>query len=178
MTATKKTTEKTKNKPEKTTAVPKGRATNSQVTTPKPQKPTKAPKKPTSTKKPRTPRVRKPKTTPTPPKTTTSALPEPTPTSLPEAMLQTTIRPTPTTNSEIIDVNPENEDGDAAEGEKPHMIFRPPVLTPIVIPGTEIIVRGPSQGFGINPMFSGNINQLLSCLKLAMLNLSEPDALI
>ncbi|ELR58267.1 Proteoglycan 4 [Bos mutus] len=162
MTATKKTTEKTKNKPEKTTAVPKGRATNSQVTTPKPQKPTKAPKKPTSTKKPRTPRVRKPKTTPTPPKTTTSALPEPTPTSLPEAMLQTTIRPTPTPNSEIIDVNPENEDGDAAEGEKPHMIFRPPVLTPIVIPGTEIIVRGPSQGFGINPMFSGHYFWMLT----------------
>nr|XP_020748361.1 proteoglycan 4 isoform X4 [Odocoileus virginianus texanus] len=158
MTTTKKTTKKTTSKPEQTTAVPKGTATNSQVTTPKPQKPTKAPKKPTSTKKPRTPRVRKPKTTPTPPKMTTSAMPEPTPTSLPEAMLQTTTSPTPTPNSEIIEVNPKNEDGDAAEGEKPHVIFRPPVLTPIVIPGTEIIVRGPSQGFGISPMFSDETN--------------------
>ncbi|KAI4563343.1 hypothetical protein MJT46_010952 [Ovis ammon polii x Ovis aries] len=156
MTATKTTTKKTANKPEKTTAVPKGTATNSQVTTPKPQKPTKAPKKPTSTKKP-TPRVRKPKTTPTPPKMT-SVMPEPTPTSLPEAMLQTTTSPTPTPNSEIIEVNPKNEDGDAAEGEKPHVIFRPPVLTPIVIPGTEIIVRGHGQGFGINPMFSDETN--------------------
>ncbi|OWK08316.1 PRG4, partial [Cervus elaphus hippelaphus] len=157
MTATKKTTKKT-SKPEQTTAVPKGTATNSQATTPKPQKPTRAPKKPTSTKKPRTPRVRKPKTTPTPPKMTTSAMPGPTPTSLPEAMLQTTTSPTPTPNSEIIEVNPKNEDGDAAEGEKPHVIFRPPVLTPIVIPGTEIIVRGPSQGFGISPMFSDETN--------------------
>ncbi|KAB0395839.1 hypothetical protein E2I00_014645, partial [Balaenoptera physalus] len=153
MTATKKTTEETTSKPEPTTAIPKGTATNSQVTTPKPQKPTKAPKKLTCTKKPKTPRVRKPKTTPTPPKMTSAN-----PTSLAEAKLQTTTSPNQTPNSEIIEVSLKNEDADATEGEKPHMIPRPPVLTPIVIPATDFIGRGPSQGIGINPMFSDETN--------------------
>ncbi|XP_054940045.1 proteoglycan 4 isoform X8 [Physeter macrocephalus] len=158
MTATKKTTEETISKPESTTAIPKGTATNSQMTTPKPPKPTKAPKKLTCTKKPKTPKVRKPKTTPTPPKMT-SAMPKSNPTSLAEAKLQTTTTsPNQTPNSEIIEVNPKNEDADATEGEKPHMIPRPPVLTPIVIPGADFIGRGPSQGIGINPMFSDETN--------------------
>ncbi|XP_059947113.1 proteoglycan 4 [Mesoplodon densirostris] len=157
MTATKKTTEETKSKPEPTTAIPKGTATNSQVTTPKPPKPTKAPKKLTCTKKPKTPQVRKPKTTPTPPKMT-SAMPKSNPTSLAEAKLQTTTSPNQTPNSEIIEVNPKNEDADATEGEKPHMIPRPPVFTPIVIPGTDFIGRGPSQDIGINPVFSDETN--------------------
>nr|XP_059850726.1 proteoglycan 4 isoform X5 [Delphinus delphis] len=158
MTATKKTTEETTSKPEPTTAIPKGTATNAQVTTPKPQKPTKAPKKLTCTKKTKTPKVRKPKTTPTPPKMT-SAMPKSNPTSLAEATLQTTTSPNQTPNSEIIEVNPKNEDADATEGEKPQMMIpRPPVLTPIVIPGTDFIGRGPSQGIGINPVFSDETN--------------------
>ncbi|XP_059987493.1 proteoglycan 4 isoform X5 [Lagenorhynchus albirostris] len=158
MTATKKTTEETTSKPEPTTAIPKGTATNAEVTTPKPQKPTKAPKKLTCTKKTKTPKVRKPKTTPTPPKMT-SAMPKSNPTSLAEAKLQTTTSPNQTPNSEIIEVNPKNEDADATEGEKPQMMIpRPPVLTPIVIPGTDFIGRGPSQGIGINPVFSDETN--------------------
>ncbi|XP_058932459.1 proteoglycan 4 isoform X5 [Kogia breviceps] len=157
MTATKQTTEETTSKPESTTAIPKGTATNSQVTTPKPPKPTKAPKKLTCTKKTKTPKVRKAKTTPTPPKMT-SAMPKSNPTSLAEPKLQTTTSPNQTLNSEIIEVSPKNEDADATEGEKPHMIPRPPVLTPIVIPGTDFIGRGPSQSIGINPMFSDETN--------------------
>ncbi|KAB1258933.1 Proteoglycan 4 [Camelus dromedarius] len=155
MTATKKTTGKAVSKPEQTTATPKGTATSSKVTTPKPQKPTKAPRKPTSTRKPKTPKVKKPKTTPAPPKTTTSAMPTSSPTSLAEATFQSTTSPNLTPKPEIIEVNPENEGADAAEGEKPHVIPRPPVLTPIVIPGSDFIVRGPSQGIGISPMFPG-----------------------
>ncbi|VFV28939.1 Hypothetical predicted protein [Lynx pardinus] len=158
MTTTKKatTSEETMNKPEETTAAPKDRA-NPKVSTPKSQKPTKAPKKPTSTKKPNTiPKGRKPKTTPTPPRMTTLTVPKLHPTSSTKAILQTTTSPNQTPNSEIVEVNP-NKDGDAA-GEKPHMIPRPPVLTPIFIPGTDILVRGSNQDIAINSMLSDETN--------------------
>eukprot|EP00071_Canis_lupus_P007169 XP_005623018.1 proteoglycan 4 [Canis lupus familiaris] len=159
MTATQKTTttEETMNKPEETTAVPKDTATSTKVSTPRPRKPTKAPKKPASTKKPNTiPKRKKPKTTPTPPKMTTSTMPKLHPTSSVEAMLQTTTSPNQRPNSEIVEVNP-NEDTDAA-GKKPHMFPRPPVLTPIFIPGTDILVRGSNQDIAINPMLSDETN--------------------
>nr|XP_008512308.1 PREDICTED: proteoglycan 4 isoform X3 [Equus przewalskii] len=159
MTATKTTTtQETINKLEETTAIPKDTATHSKVTTPKPKKPTKAPRKPTSTKKPKTPRKRKPKTTPIPPKITTPTTPKSNPTTLAEAMLQTTTSPNQTPNSAMIEVNPKNEDADAAEGEKPLVILRPHVLTPIVIPGPDFLVRGPNLGIGINPMLSDETN--------------------
>ncbi|XP_030881364.1 proteoglycan 4 isoform X9 [Leptonychotes weddellii] len=158
MTTTKKTTttEETVNKPEETTAVPKDTATNPEVSTSKPQKPTKAPKRPTSTKKPKIPKVRKPKTTATPPKMTTSTMPKLHPTSSAEAMLQTTASPSQRLNSEKVEVNP-NKDADIA-GEKPHMIPRPPVLTPVFIPGTDILMRGSNQDITINPMLSDETN--------------------
>ncbi|XP_032249114.1 proteoglycan 4 [Phoca vitulina] len=150
------TTEETVNKPEETTAVPKDTATNPEVSTSKPRKPTKAPKRPTSTKKPKIPKVRKPKTTATPPKMTTSTMPKLHPTSSAEAMLQTTTSPSQRLNSEKVEVNP-NKDADIA-GEKPHMIPRPPVLTPVFIPGTDILVRGSNQDITINPMLSDETN--------------------
>nr|XP_012299823.1 proteoglycan 4 isoform X2 [Aotus nancymaae] len=165
-TTTKKTitTTETMNTPEET-ANPKDTATNSKATTPKPQKPKdtqenlKAPKKPTSTKKPKTtPRVRKPKTTPTPRKMT-STMPELNPTStVAEAMIQTTTRPNQTPDSRLVEVNPKNEDANAAEGETPHMILRPHVFTPIVIPGVDYLLRVPNQGIFINPMLSDETN--------------------
>uniref|UniRef100_G1MA85 Proteoglycan 4 n=1 Tax=Ailuropoda melanoleuca TaxID=9646 RepID=G1MA85_AILME len=158
MTTTKKTTttEETVNKPEETTAVPKDTATTPKVSTSKPRKPTKALKRPTSTKKPNTiPKGRKPKTTAIPPKMTTSTMPRLHPTSSAEAVLTTT-SPNQRLNSEIVEVNP-NKDA-AIAGEKPHMIPRPPVLTPIFIPGTDILVRGSNQDIAINPMLSDETN--------------------
>uniref|UniRef100_G3U1L9 Proteoglycan 4 n=1 Tax=Loxodonta africana TaxID=9785 RepID=G3U1L9_LOXAF len=124
--------------------------TTPQITTTT-KKPTKAPKKPTSTKKPKTtPKVRKPKIRPTPSKMTTT-MPELSPTS------EATTSPNKAPNTEIIWTNPKNEDIGAAEGEKPHMILRPPVLRPTVISGIDSLVR-PHQGISVNLMFSDETN--------------------
>ncbi|XP_048665782.1 proteoglycan 4 isoform X2 [Marmota marmota marmota] len=156
-------TEESRNEPEESPG-PEDTATDSKATTPKPQKPTKAPKKPTSTKKPpkapkkptptkkpSSPKGKTPKTTPTPPKTTIPPI-------SPKAMLQTTTSPKQTPDSETVEVNPNNEDAEGDGGEKPHMIPRPPVLTPIVIPGTDHIVRGPSQGISSHSLLLDDTN--------------------
>ncbi|XP_019490994.1 PREDICTED: proteoglycan 4 [Hipposideros armiger] len=157
-TTTKKTTtttDESKNTSEATTDASEDTVTSSKVTTRQPPKPTKAPKTPTSTKKPNTtPKVRKPKPTPSPPKMTTSTVPTLNPASSQETMLQTAPRPTQAPNSETLEGNPENGEPGPAEGETPHVILRPHMLTPIVIPGSEVIVRAPNQGMGINPMLS------------------------
>lgn len=158
-------TEETLNKPQETTTASKD--SDDSKTTLKPQKPTKAPKKPmptkkptkapkkpTSTKKPKTPKVRKPKTTPSPLKMT-STMPELNPTPL-EVVLPTT-RPKQTPDSETAEVNPD-QDVDGGEGEKPLMIPRPPVLTPIVIPGTDYLAGALNQGSNINPTLSDETN--------------------
>ncbi|XP_023559884.1 proteoglycan 4 isoform X6 [Octodon degus] len=159
------TTEETMNKPEETTAGPKD-TPNSKATTPKPQKPTKTPKKPStktpkktpkkpaSTKKPSTPKVKKPKTTPTPPKTTPMS--EANPTSLAKFMTSTVPNQMP--NSKIVEGNPNHEDAAGTEGERPHVILRPPVLTPIIIPGTDHLGRLPNQGISIDSMLSDETN--------------------
>lgn len=69
--------------------------------------------------------------------------------------------------------NPKNEDADvanAAGGEKPYVILRPPVLTPLIIPGAALRVEGSEQGTDNDPMLSGketrflvsNVNMCLS----------------
>uniref|UniRef100_G1TFQ7 SMB domain-containing protein n=1 Tax=Oryctolagus cuniculus TaxID=9986 RepID=G1TFQ7_RABIT len=169
-TSTKKTTttEESANKSEVVTPAPKDTATGAKATPspPKPtkpskkptstKKPTKVPKKPTSTKKPNTPKVKKPKTTPPLPKTTTPTLSELNPASVAEAMLQATRSPTPTRDTETVEAHPKNEG--AEEQEKPYVIPRPPGFIPILVPGTEYIVRGPSDGIITNPMLSDETN--------------------
>ncbi|OBS59323.1 hypothetical protein A6R68_09551 [Neotoma lepida] len=159
-------TEETLNKPEETTPAPED--SDDSKTAPKLQKPTKAPKKPTSTKKPpktpkkpiskkpKIPKVRKPKTTPSPLKTT-PAMPEPKTTPF-EVMLPTTASPNQTPNSEAAEVNPDHEDADGGEGGKPVIILRPPVLSPIIIPGTDHVASGLNHGMSINPMLSDETN--------------------
>ena len=155
--------EEIQNKPEETT--PASEDSDDSKTTLKPQKPTKAPKptkkptkapkKPTSTKKPKTPKTRKPKTTPSPLKTT-SATPELNTTPL-EVMLPTTTIPKQTPNPETAEVNPDHEDADGGEGEKP-LIPGPPVLFPTAIPGTDLLAGRLNQGININPMLSDETN--------------------
>ncbi|XP_021010246.1 proteoglycan 4 isoform X1 [Mus caroli] len=155
--------EEIQNKPEETT--PASEDSDDSKTTLKPQKPTKAPKptkkptkapkKPTSTKKPKTAKTRKPKTTPSPLKPT-SATPELNTTPL-EVMLPTTTIPKQTPNPETAQVNPDHEDADGGEGEKP-LIPGPPVLFPTAIPGTDLLVGRLNQGININPMLSDETN--------------------
>lgn len=54
--------------------------------------------------------------------------------------------------------NPNDEDANDAEGEKPPVILRPQVLTPIIVPGSDLIMQGPNQAIGINPMLSDETN--------------------
>ncbi|ERE72771.1 proteoglycan 4-like protein [Cricetulus griseus] len=164
-------TEETSNKPEETTPAAEGVDTK---TTLKPHKPTKVPKKPastkkphkapkkhtstkkppTSTKKPKAPKRRKPKTTPPPLKT--SAMPELNNTPL-EVMLPTTTSPNQTPNSEIAGVNLDPEDADGGDRGK-RLIPMPPVLSPIVISGTDHLARELNHGININPMLSDEMN--------------------
>nr|KAF6414054.1 hypothetical protein HJG59_014779 [Molossus molossus] len=152
MAATKKTTtEETVNTSKETTV---SEDTAIKGMTPKPPKPTKAPQMSTSTKKPNTtPKVRKPKPTPSPPKTTPSTVPTVNPASSGEDVLQTTASPNHDPNSEAAEEKPENEDANAA-GEQPRVILRPPALTPLLVPGTDIVVRGPGPDTGVHPMLS------------------------
>ncbi|XP_012584377.1 PREDICTED: proteoglycan 4 [Condylura cristata] len=150
---TKETTaaEEAMEKPEETTVIPKATTTDSKVTTSKRPKPTKAPRKPKSTRK---PRVKKPKTTPTPAKMTTTPVPETTPASTTETTVQTTTIPIPTPTSKIVEINPKDEDADAAEGDKPEMIPSAPLLTPMGRPGSEFLAGGHNQDIEIKPMLS------------------------
>lgn len=54
--------------------------------------------------------------------------------------------------------NPKNEDADDAEGERPYMLLRPPVLTPLIVPGADLTVGGSELDTGINPMLSDETN--------------------
>ncbi|XP_036199452.1 proteoglycan 4 isoform X4 [Myotis myotis] len=152
--ATKKTTTT-----EETTSTSEDTVTTSKVTTAKSPKPTKAPQMPTTTKKPNTtPKVTKPKPTPSPPKTTTSTVPTMNPAFSEEDLLQTTTSSDQASNSDMAEEHPKNEDANDAEGEKPYVILRPPVITPLLIPGADFTVRGSDQGIGVNPMLSDETN--------------------
>ncbi|ELK23304.1 Proteoglycan 4 [Myotis davidii] len=152
--ATKKTTTT-----EETTNTSEDTVTTSKVTTAKSPKPTKAPQMPTTTKKPNTtPKVTKPKPTPSPPKTTTSTVPTMNPASSEEDLLQTTTSSDQASNSEMAEEHPKDEDANDAEGEKPSVILRPPVITPLIIPGADFTVRGSDQAIGVNPMLSDETN--------------------
>ncbi|XP_028730571.2 proteoglycan 4 isoform X2 [Peromyscus leucopus] len=153
-------TEETLNKPEEPTPAPED--SDDPKISPKPQKPTKAPKKPTPTKKPKAPKKptptkkpkgRKPKTTP-PPLKTTPAMPEANTTPL-DVVLPTTASPKQTPNSEAAEVTLDRED---AEGGKHVMIPRPPVLSPIVIPGSDHVASALNHGMNINSMLSDETN--------------------
>nr|XP_042114212.1 proteoglycan 4 isoform X3 [Peromyscus maniculatus bairdii] len=156
-------TEETLNKPEEPTPAPED--SDDPKISPKPQKPTKAPKKPTPTKKPKAPKKptpskkpkgRKPKTTP-PPLKTTPAMPEANTTPL-DIVLPTTASPKQTPNSEAAEVTLDREDAEGGEGGTRVMIPRPPVLSPIVIPGSGHVASALNHGMNINPMLSDETN--------------------
>nr|XP_048286971.1 proteoglycan 4 isoform X3 [Myodes glareolus] len=160
--------EETPDKPEETT--PASEDPDAPKTTLKPQKPTKAPKKPTSTKKP-TKAPKKPASTKKPktkkeknPKPTPSALkmapagPERHTTPLEVAVLPTTASPKHTPDSETARADPDHEDADGGEEGKPLVIPRPPVLSPIVIPGTDHLAGTLNHGISTNPMLSDETN--------------------
>lgn len=72
-------------------------------------------------------------------------------------MLPTTTIPKQTPNPETAEVNPDHEDADGGEGEKP-LIPGPPVLFPTAIPGTDLLAGRLNQGININPMLSDETN--------------------